>query len=180
MSDEQSSTERNVNLWAPWRMEYISSLADEDAGCFLCRDRDDPANDAANLVLWRGPTCFAVLNRFPYTGGHTMIAPLGHLGELDNLDSETMTEMMELVRDTVAVLRHVVGAHGFNVGMNIGRCAGAGLPGHLHMHVVPRWRGDTNFLPVFGKVRVIPETLQKLREQIIRAGLELGLPKPRS
>ena len=177
MGEESGSTERQVNLWAPWRMEYIASLADEGDGCFLCRYRDEASRDEANLVLWRGRRSFAVMNRFPYTGGHTMIAPLAHVGTLGELDHETLCEMMEILRDTQQVLERVVHAHGFNIGMNIGRCAGAGLPGHLHVHIVPRWTGDTNFMAVFGQVRVIPETLDRLYGQLREAGEELGLPK---
>lgn len=178
MTDDLASTERNVNLWAPWRMEYIASLSDEDGGCFLCRDRDaDPAGDEENLVLWRGRRCFVVLNRFPYTGGHSMVAPLEHVGSLAEMDTETLTEMMLLLRDTQEALQHVVHAQGFNVGINIGRCAGAGLPGHLHVHIVPRWAGDTNFMAVFGKTRVVPQTLLQLHAALRAAGEELGLPK---
>jgi len=177
MSEESGSTERQVNLWAPWRMEYISSLAEADDGCFLCRYRDDEANDESNLVLWRGRRCFVVLNRFPYTGGHMMIAPLEHLAALADLDAQTLCEMMALVRDAQQVLEHVVHAQGFNIGMNVGRCAGAGLPGHLHMHIVPRWQGDTNFMAVFGQVRIIPETLESLFRRLRMAAEELSLPK---
>ena len=177
MSDEAGGTERNRNIWAPWRMEYIDALAGPAGECFLCRYRDDPANDEKNLVLWRGPRTFAVLNRYPYTGGHAMVAPYEHVGDLAEADGETLREMMEFVRDLQQVLARAVRAEGFNVGMNVGRCAGAGLPGHLHIHVVPRWRGDTNFMPVFGGVRVIPQALEEIRALICRAAGDLGLPK---
>ncbi len=176
MTDKSTSTERNSNIWAPWRMKYIDALNDGGDGCFLCRYRDEQ-EDEKNFVLWRGPRCFAMLNLFPYTGGHSMVAPLEHVGELTGLDAPTMMEMMEHVRDLQAVLARAIRAEGFNVGINIGRCAGAGLPGHLHVHVVPRWGGDTNFMPVFGDVRVIPAALEELYTQIRQAAAELDLPK---
>jgi ATP adenylyltransferase len=176
MNDDASSTERKSNIWAPWRMEYINGLSDE-GGCFLCRYRDEPAKDAENLVLWRGSRCFAVLNRFPYTGGHSMVAPLDHVPGLGDLDDATMLEMMGMLRDLQQALEHTVHAQGFNVGINIGRCAGAGLPGHLHLHIVPRWNGDTNFMAVFGDVRVIPQSLESLYAALRKSSAELNLPR---
>lgn len=177
MADNEQSTERNENLWAPWRMQYIDSLNGKDNGCFLCRYREDaPANDAANLLLWRSPNCMVVLNRFPYTGGHCMIAPKAHVATLAELDDATMLEIMQLLGAVQQVLAKAVGAEGFNVGINVGRCAGAGLPGHLHMHIVPRWSGDTNFLAVFGKVRVIPQSLEELYRAMKQAAADLQLP----
>ena len=164
------------HLWAPWRMEYLERLDELQTGCFLCRDRDETHRDAEHLVVWRGKRVFSVLNRFPYTGGHCLIAPYEHVAGLDDLDSETMLELMTMARDLQVALRHAIHAEGFNVGMNLGRCAGAGLPGHLHMHIVPRWGGDTNFMPVLGDVRVIPEFLKQTREKILQAGVALSLP----
>jgi ATP adenylyltransferase len=175
---DDQSIERNRNIWAPWRMEYIDSLSQEqDGGCFLCRLIKEPENDAKNFVLWRGLHCLALLNRFPYTGGHSMIAPMQHVGDLSQLSDQTMLEIMALLRDMQQILQASVHADGFNVGINIGRCAGAGLPGHLHVHIVPRWGGDTNFIAVFGGVRVIPQTLDTLYELIKNAGAKLLLPK---
>jgi len=175
--DDRQNTQRQMNLWAPWRMEYIDSLSGDDEGCFLCRDGADAEHDRANLVLWRGRRSLAVLNRFPYTGGHTLVAPYEHLAGLDQLDGDTMLEMMRMVRDLQKALTEAVRAQGFNIGINIGRCAGAGLPGHLHLHVVPRWNGDTNFISVLGGARVIPVTLEKLLDELARASRDLGLPK---
>lgn len=158
-------------------MEYIDSLSGKDQGCFLCRYRDDAENDAENLLLWRGRRSFVVLNRFPYTGGHSLIAPNKHVGDIADLDDETLLEMVHLLRDLKRTMDKALGADGYNVGINIGRCAGAGLPGHLHVHVVPRWGGDTNFMPVFGGVRVIPQTLGELYKQLQAAADELGLPE---
>ncbi|MGA2266405.1 MAG: HIT domain-containing protein [Phycisphaerae bacterium] len=171
-----STPPRHENIWAPWRMEYINGLADGDDGCFLCRCRDDRKNDAANLVLWRGRKNFIVLNRFPYTGGHSMVAPLEHLADLTDLDDATMLEMLQMIRDLQRVLSQTVHAHGFNIGINLGRCAGAGLPDHLHVHVVPRWAGDTNFMPVLTGKTVIPVALEKLFAQLRQTAGQLRLP----
>lgn len=177
MNDERSSPEWKTNIWAPWRMEYIESLSGDEEGCFLCKIRDRPADDEENLLIWRGPRSLTVLNRFPYTGGHSLIAPRAHVGDLADVDDATVLEMMAAVRDIQRVLAETIRAQGFNIGINIGRCAGAGLPGHLHIHVVPRWAGDTNFMAVFGDVRVIPTSLRKLRGQLCQAAERLGLPK---
>jgi ATP adenylyltransferase len=178
MRKEYESTERNLNLWAPWRMEYIDGLADggDEGGCFLCRYRERSDRDDENLVLWRGQRCLALLNRYPYTGGHSMVAPFEHVSSLGDLSPETMREIMEMIRDLQAALAKTINAEGFNVGMNIGRCAGAGLPGHLHMHIVPRWMGDTNFMAVLGGARVIPQHLKDLLDELRRTGRELDLP----
>ncbi len=176
MADQRTNTEMKHNLWAPWRMEYIETLSDKDDGCFLCHHRDDH-DDRGNLVIWRGSRCMALMNRFPYTGGHTLICPKAHEASLSDLDGSTMLEMMEMARDMQKLLDHAVGADGYNMGVNMGRCAGAGLPGHLHLHVVPRWSGDTNFVTVLGEVRVIPEALEKLYDRMVRLSGELQLPE---
>lgn len=176
MSEECPSTERHRNLWAPWRMEYIDALSEPPGACFLCRYAQEPAADERNWVLWRGTRCLAMLNRFPYTGGHSMIAPYAHVADVADLDAETMLEILRLLRDTQRILKKAVNAEGFNIGINIGRCAGAGLPGHLHVHVVPRWSGDTNFMSVFGGARVIPQSLDALYQALRRAAEDLKLP----
>ena len=176
-SENRAHPEMNVNIWAPWRMEYIESLSG-DPGCFLCNIRENPADDEKNLVIWRGQRAVTVMNRFPYTGGHCLIAPYDHVPDLDQMDAATLLEMMAMVRDIQKALTGAIAAQGFNVGINVGRCAGAGLPGHLHIHVVPRWSGDTNFMSVFGDVRVIPDALSNLRRKIVTAAEKLGLPKP--
>ncbi|MDY6913490.1 MAG: HIT domain-containing protein [Planctomycetota bacterium] len=174
---EAQSGERQRNLWAPWRMEYIDALNDGDESCFLCRYRDEPENDQANLVLWRGQKSFVMMNRFPYTGGHSMIAPYEHQAGLADLADQTLTEMVRFVRDLESLLSEALNAEGFNVGLNVGRCAGAGLPGHLHAHVVPRWPGDTNFVTVLGGVRVIPQSLQETWTLLRETSQELNLPR---
>lgn len=173
--------EQNRNLWAPWRLEYIHSLRDEaePAGCFLCRYRERPGDDACNGVIWRGERCFTLFNRFPYSNGHLLIAPYAHEGLLDALDEPTLTELMRQVRDAQRLLRETTSAQGFNVGMNFGRCAGAGLPDHLHVHIVPRWEGDTNFMPVLGDTKVIPQSIAALLGLMREAAGRLGLPPVR-
>ncbi len=175
MNGQDGSTERSRNLWAPWRTEYIQELAEADGDCFLCRYRDDPDRDGDNLLLWRRRHTMVVMNRFPYTGGHLLIAPAAHVGRLDELDTPVMVELMTSLRDCQGLLESVMHADGFNVGVNLGRCAGAGLPGHLHMHIVPRWKGDTNFMSVLGDVRVIPQALEALYIQLRERAGEMGL-----
>ena len=170
--------EFNRNLWAPWRMEYIRSLADENAedGCFLCQYAANSDSDSENHVIWRGPTCLTTFNRFPYSNGHLLVAPLGHLAELDDLEDAVLDELIRQVRDARRLLAATVCAHGFNIGMNFGRCAGAGLPDHLHVHVVPRWDGDTNFMAVAGDTRVISQAIEAIYEQMRETSTQLGLP----
>jgi ATP adenylyltransferase len=169
--------EFNENVWAPWRMEYIRSLdvEKEEEGCFLCRYWQQPDRDGANRVVWRSDGAFAVMNRFPYTNGHMLIAHAAHKGDMTDLSEDELFEMTRLTRDCVGLLRKTVHAQGFNVGYNIGRCAGAGLPDHLHLHVVPRWGGDTNFMPVVGDLRVIPDSLDKLHAELVLGAEKAGL-----
>lgn len=167
----------NQNLWAPWRMEYIRSLGPDvvDETCFLCRYWNEPDNDRVNHVVWRGETSFVVMNRFPYTNGHLLIAYSEHVGELTELSDGVLHEMAALTRDAIRVLRAAIAPQGFNVGYNLGRCAGAGLPGHLHAHIVPRWGGDTNYMAVIGEVRVIPDSLDALWKELRATAERLGL-----
>ncbi len=167
--------EHNENVWAPWRMEYIRQASQPDQGCFLCAYSGQPGHDAANYVLWRSERVLVLLNRYPYTNGHLLVAPRAHVGELDALDEPVLCEMTRRLRDSVRVLRDVVQAEGFNIGMNLGRCAGAGLPDHAHWHVVPRWSADTNFMSVVGNARVIPQSLDEVYEALRRRARELGL-----
>ena len=169
--------EFNDNLWAPWRMDYIRSLdheAEED-GCFLCRYWQQPDNDREHHVLWRTADTFAVMNRFPYTNGHLLIAHAQHKGDLVDLSEEELAEMTRTIRDAVTVLRKVLKPHGMNIGYNLGRCAGAGLPDHLHAHIVPRWSGDTNFMAIIGNSRVIPDALDTLWNDLVQCAKESGL-----
>jgi ATP adenylyltransferase len=169
--------EYNQNLWAPWRMEYIRSLRVEveEGGCFLCRYWSDPGRDTDNHVVWRTASAFVVMNRFPYTNGHLLIAHASHKADFGDLTEAELLEMTRLTRDAVEVLRRTLSPHGFNVGYNIGVCAGAGLPGHLHAHVVPRWSGDTNYMAVIGNSRVIPDGLDELHRELIKHAKAMGL-----
>jgi len=165
--------EFHQNLWAPWRMEYIRSLREDlDNGCFLCRYAGNPDADTANHVLKRTATSMVLLNRFPYSNGHLLIAPRAHKAQLAELTADETVDLMRLISDGMSALRTCMHAQGFNIGMNLGHCAGAGLPDHLHWHVVPRWSGDTNYMSVIGDVRVIPDSLEAnfraLREQLMQ------------
>jgi len=156
------------NLYAPWRMEYITGEA--EPGCLFCRLLEAPAEaDRANLVLVRADGAIAVLNKFPYNSGHLMVAPTAHVGSLADLDDGQTTAVMRLVRRSLAVLGSVMSPEGFNVGVNLGKVAGAGIPDHVHVHVVPRWNGDTNFLPVLGEVKVVNEHLDRTWEKVSAA-----------
>lgn len=138
-------------------MEYVST-AGSDAGCFLCAALE-ATDDVASLVLHRGERSFTILNKFPYNTGHVMIASLRHVAELSDLDDDDRAALMNETSRAIEVIRAAMSAHGFNVGLNLGQVAGAGVPGHLHLHVVPRWGGDTNFMPVVGQTKVLPELL---------------------
>jgi ATP adenylyltransferase len=166
------------NLWAPWRMEYIRTLAEENqSGCFLCRYRDMADQDASNRVLWRSAQSLVVMNRFPYTNGHLLVAPLADKRDLSDLIDDEMNDLWRQTRDAKRVLEKAIAPQGFNVGINFGLCAGAGLPGHLHVHIVPRWSGDTNFMAVLGDIRVMPESLDRTYEHLRKVAAELGCPQ---
>jgi ATP adenylyltransferase len=150
------------HLWAPWRMEYIRS--GKSGGCFFCDYWRQPAADRDNLVLGRSRSCMVVMNRYPYNGGHLMIAPAAHVARLGLLEDGPLTEMIRLARLAEKVLDLRLRPQGFNVGLNLGRTAGAGVDDHLHLHVVPRWDGDTNFMPVLDDTRVVPVALTELWE----------------
>ncbi len=178
MSRPTDNPEANTNLHAPWRIPYIRSLAGrQEDGCFLCNARDQADRDAENLVLWRTADCLVIMNRFPYTGGHLLIAPNEHTGSLDGLPGEARLEMINLTNDCLKILAHALKAEGFNVGINIGRCAGAGLPDHIHLHIVPRWGGDTNFMAVLGDIRMVHQAMDGLRRDLLDAGEHLKLPE---
>jgi len=166
--------ERNI-LWAPWRIPYIRGL-ENDEGCFLCHDLAHPQEDAKNLVLWRTARSIVVLNRFPYNNGHLLVAPARHIADLGETCEEEMLELFKLVRESQRALSMAIHPHGFNVGLNFGRCAGAGLPGHMHIHVVPRWDGDTNFMSVCSDTKVVSQSLADLLAELMRASAEQGLP----
>ena len=147
-------------LWSPWRMEYIEAAKAEPEGCIFC-DLPAKGDDAATYILRRGEHGFVLLNSFPYNPGHVMVAPFRHTGDLEGLDPAELLDLDRLMQESIRALREEMAPHGFNVGMNLGRVAGAGIPDHLHWHVVPRWGGDTNFMPVVGQTRVLPELLDE-------------------
>jgi len=150
-------------LWAPWRLEYIQ--AEKSAGCIFCAALAEP-DERRSLVVARGPRCFVILNRFPYNTGHVMIVPNRHRSRLDGLDDQELGELFRYTDYCVRVQERVLRPEGYNIGMNLGRAAGAGIDDHLHVHVVPRWVGDTNFMPVLGDVKVIPEHLQATHRRL--------------
>ena len=156
-------------LWAPWRLAYIANppKPHEDPGCFLCRGLA-AHDDRAHLIALRTARSAVVLNRFPYNNGHLLVAPLAHKGTLDELDAEELLDLQETLRRMIGVLDEAMTPDVYNVGLNLGRVAGAGLPGHLHWHIVPRWNGDTNFMPVLADVKVIPQALDALYDLLVR------------
>ena len=146
-------------LWAPWRVEYFKRPKDE--GCFLCKSFAEK-NDRENHVVKRGKTCAVVINRYPYTGGHLMICPFRHVDSLNDMTEEETLEMWNMANASINALKKTIKPDGFNIGINIGEAAGAGLKDHVHLHIVPRWTGDTNFITVFADVRVVPQGLNEL------------------
>ena len=153
-------------LWAPWRMEYIDSARDEEeGGCLFC-EKPKEGDDEKALILARSERSFAMLNKYPYNSGHLMVAPFRHVRELEEMEGEEALDMQKLLGRSIRALKEAMKPDGFNLGMNLGTVAGAGIPDHLHWHVVPRWNGDTNFMPIVGDTKVLPESLHKAREMI--------------
>jgi ATP adenylyltransferase len=156
----------NQRIWAPWRLPYVKDASkDSEAACIFCIKPGED-DDEANLIVHRGECCFVILNLFPYTSGHLMIAPYDHLPALQELDADTVAELMALAQRAMVVLEKKYDPHGYNVGFNQGRVAGAGYEGHIHLHVVPRWAGDTNFMPVLADTRVMPQSLEQSYEAL--------------
>jgi ATP adenylyltransferase len=152
-------------LWTPWRRAFIEGSTGSSDACFLC-SAPAQTDDQRNYVLHRAERVFALLNLYPYNSGHLMVAPYTHTGDLANLDASIASELIALTQRSVGILKRVYQPDAFNVGMNLGRSAGAGVPDHLHVHVVPRWSGDTNFMPVLGQTKVLPETLDQTYERL--------------
>lgn len=153
-------------LWAPWRLEYIQRP--ENGHCIFCLD-DQCSDDAARLVVKRGASSYVMMNRYPYCNGHLLIAPFRHLAEANELDEQEVVDMHRLMVQCQQVLMKACSAQGFNVGWNFGRVAGAGIIAHIHMHVVPRWAGDSNFMPILSDTRVIPQHIEKTYQLLLRA-----------
>jgi ATP adenylyltransferase len=151
----------NQRIWAPWRLAYVKDASKDNAEeCIFCA-KPAAEDDEESLIVHRGELCFVMLNLFPYTNGHLMIAPYRHVATLPELDSDAVAELMALAQRAMSVLEEEYSPHGYNVGFNQGRVAGAGVEHHIHMHVVPRWGGDTNFMPVLADTRVMPQSLEE-------------------
>ncbi len=150
----------NYRIWAPWRLEYVKGAAkDAEEECIFCTALA-ASDDRANLIVHRAERCFVILNKFPYTNGHLMVAPYEHLATLPELDADTVAELMTLAQRAMVVLDDAYDPKGYNAGLNQGRIAGAGIDSHIHLHVVPRWAGDTNYMPVLADTRVMPQSLE--------------------
>jgi ATP adenylyltransferase len=158
-------------IYAPWRMDYIRTLDKPDAGkCFLCEAAaaTSEAERAERLVLWQTPLNVVLINRYPYTNGHLLIAPRAHVADLELMADDAAADFYRQTLRALTLLKRAISPQGFNIGINLGRCAGAGLPGHVHQHVVPRWGGDTNFMSVVGEVRVVPQAMSQLHGELMR------------
>src|SRR5215207_2355114 len=151
-------------LWSPWRMEYLENNHKE-AGCVFCNAQAS-VDGAENLIAYRGEHAYVILNRFPYTSGHLMVIPFEHKPNLEELDAPTRAEMMELTSRCTTTLNNIYRPQGFNIGVNIGEASGAGVLGHVHIHIVPRWNGDTNFMSAVGGTRVLPEALEDTYKRV--------------
>ncbi len=158
-------------LWAPWRLDYIKGPKPDE--CIFCAAVADD-DDAARYVVARGERCFVILNAFPYNNGHVMVSPFKHVPSIEGLDQDELTELMTLAQRSLAALRAAYGPDGFNLGINQGKIAGAGFDEHVHLHVVPRWGGDTNFMPVIGSTRVLPESLESSYRALAEALAQVG------
>jgi len=153
-------------IWAPWRIEYIAKP--KDSGCILCQKPEQNSDDT-NFILYRGQNNFVILNAFPYNPGHLMVAPYRHIGNIQELTDDESMEHFKLVKKSLALLRQVLNPDGFNIGLNLGKIAGAGIESHLHTHIVPRWQGDVNFMPVLSDTRVISEGLSAVYNKLKHA-----------
>lgn len=160
-------------LWSPWRSQYIESFSDtkgrEQSGCFLCEALNSPSEDRERLVVARREHCFIIMNRYPYNNGHILVVPTKHTGEMAELDDNHLSCIMNTIRESTAVLQRLFSPDGINIGANIGRAAGAGVPDHIHFHLVPRWNGDTNFMATFADIKVISSSLEDTRDKLAEA-----------
>jgi len=163
---ESNPKESKRILWAPWRIQYIENC-DTPEGCIFC-DKPKEDKDRENLIVFRGQTMFIIMNRYPYNNGHLMIVPYRHTCDLASLSRDEQIESFDLLAASKTVLAEVMRPHGYNIGMNLGRVAGAGIADHLHYHIVPRWDGDTNFMPILGAAKVVSEGLEQTWEKLIQ------------
>jgi len=152
------------HIWAPWRLDYV--VAEKSDNCILCQKRDTPADDIANLVLYRGNHNYVLLNTFPYNSGHVMVVPYRHVDDLTSLEVEEAGELMQIAQWCVQALQETLGTGGINLGMNIGQPAGAGIDDHIHLHIVPRWSGDTNYMTTVANTRIVPQSLEDSARQL--------------
>ena len=150
-------------IWAPWRAAFI--LGKKEKGCILC-NRLHRKDSAKNLILYRGPRCAVIMNKYPYNTGHLMVIPIRHVSQIEKLSKTESADFFALIQQSVTIIKKTLVPQSLNVGMNLGRSAGAGIPGHLHMHIVPRWRGDTNFMPVIGKTHVVSIPLEPIYNKL--------------
>jgi len=155
MSDEK--------LWSPWRAGFI--LSKKEKGCLFCK-RLKEKDSVKNLIVYRGKKALVILNKFPYNAGHTMIVPIRHVGQIEKLKADEAAEFFELLQKTVVKIKKILKPTSMNLGMNLGKASGAGVPGHLHMHIVPRWTGDTNFMPIIGKTKVVSLPLEPIYKKL--------------
>ncbi len=160
------------NLWAPWRMAFIEPKTSSSSGCIFCMQPIEH-DDARYHILHRGEHCFMMLNLYPYNNGHLMVAPYNHVGALDQLSPEILADMMAQAQLALKAIQRSMKPHGFNMGMNQGKVAGAGFADHIHFHIVPRWDGDTNFMPVLADIKVMPEHLDAVYQKLLQALAEI-------
>jgi len=152
-------------LWAPWRMEYILNEIDKHDNCIFC-DFPEIKKDEKYMIVYRSSKSYVILNKFPYNNGHLLVVPYQHTGDILELEDEVLLDVQQTIRKTVQVMKNVLHPHGFNIGLNMGRTAGAGIDEHIHYHIVPRWDGDTNFMPVISGTKVVSESLEASRKKI--------------
>lgn len=167
------------SLFAPWRMDYIRSLDKGDDGCFLCAAAQASTAEEfrQRLVLWSTPHTLVLINRYPYTNGHLLVAPRSHKQDLDQLTPDELLDLQQQTVNATTLLRRAISPQGFNIGINLGKCAGAGVPGHLHQHIVPRWAGDTNFMSVVGELRIVPQAMSQLHQELTEVWSRLSTPQ---
>jgi ATP adenylyltransferase len=183
---QQQQQQQRPALYAPWRMDYIKSLGirppgGDDDKCFLCEAAAaaDDATRRQRLVLWQSDLAVVLINRFPYTNGHLLVAPKAHKAEMEELSDSELADVGRQSTEAVRLLKRAVSAQGFNLGVNLGRVAGAGVPGHIHQHIVPRWGGDTNFMHIIGEVSIVPQATMQLYDELMRVRAEMSAGAPR-
>jgi ATP adenylyltransferase len=156
-------------LWAPWRLNYVKNADKEKNSCFICKAfESDPAEDRNNLLLYRGKKALVILNKFPYNTGHLMVCPIRHTGDFLSLMPEELEEINFLIKKSIKALKRAYNPDGFNIGLNLGKVSGGSVDTHIHYHIVPRWQGDTNFMPIIGNAKVIPQSLDETYEILKR------------